>query len=163
MRPAPSRQRIVLTAIGRERWHQRTDARPSKPKPPKPVSVEQRLRELREQRPAQQARDLRVAALRSIWRREHVAFAEFRPLAIGIHQSLREAYPGWSWRVVRLALARHVRHVRYQQAIAAGGSRYDLNGQPCGEVNAEHARSACSNLAARGPHFRVIGGDATAI
>ncbi|EKZ3298465.1 ProQ/FinO family protein, partial [Salmonella enterica] len=36
--------------------------------------------------------------------------------------------------VLKAAIASYTRRIRYKRAIAAGGARYDINGQPCGEV-----------------------------
>ncbi|EGM1968764.1 prop effector, partial [Salmonella enterica] len=36
----------------------------------------------------------------------------------------------------------YVRRIRYKKALASGGARYDLNGQPCGEVTPEQQTAA---------------------
>ncbi|KYP92563.1 hypothetical protein WB67_10590 [bacteria symbiont BFo2 of Frankliniella occidentalis] len=43
---------------------------------------------------------------------------------------------------VKSALARYTSHYRYQKALAAGGHRYDLDGNPCGEVTPEQQAAA---------------------
>ncbi|WP_241609352.1 ProQ/FINO family protein [Rosenbergiella australiborealis] len=43
---------------------------------------------------------------------------------------------------VKSALARYTSHYRYQKALAAGGDRYDLDGNPCGEVTPEQQAAA---------------------
>ncbi|EAS1727475.1 proQ/FINO family protein [Salmonella enterica] len=43
--------------------------------------------------------------------------------------------------VLKATLASYTRRIRYQKALAAGGARYDLNGQPCGEVTAEQQQT----------------------
>jgi sRNA-binding protein len=48
---------------------------------------------------------------------------------------------------IKPALRLYVQRLMYQRALAAGGSRYDLNGEPCGEVTAEHAASAATAAA----------------
>jgi sRNA-binding protein len=40
------------------------------------------------------------------------------------------------------ALRLYVCRLMYQRALAAGGSRYGLDGEPCGEVTAKHAEEA---------------------
>ncbi|ECF6043876.1 proQ/FINO family protein [Salmonella enterica subsp. salamae] len=42
----------------------------------------------------------------------------------------------------RAAVAGYVRRIRYKKALASGGARYDLNGQPCGEVTPEQQTAA---------------------
>jgi sRNA-binding protein len=48
---------------------------------------------------------------------------------------------------IRPALRLYVQRLMYQRALAAGGSRYDLNGEPCGEVTAEQASIAATAAA----------------
>ncbi|EOC9843799.1 ProQ/FINO family protein [Escherichia coli] len=61
-----------------------------------------------------------------------------KPLKAGvIHDMLqdakaRELVTGHG--VLRGALTSYIHSTRYLKAIVAGGARYDLNGQPCGEV-----------------------------
>ncbi|EJI7470499.1 prop effector [Escherichia coli] len=50
--------------------------------------------------------------------------------------------------VLRGALTSHLHTTRYLKAIIAGGPRYDLNGQPCGEVT-EEDKSVASELLKR--------------
>ncbi|HFW4799630.1 TPA: ProQ/FINO family protein [Salmonella enterica subsp. diarizonae serovar 60-67:z35:-] len=47
---------------------------------------------------------------------------------------------------LKAAVASYVRRIRYQKAIAAGGARYDINGQPCGEVTPEQQQEAADEL-----------------
>lgn len=72
-----------------------------------------------------------------------------RPLAIGIQHELRKALdadpalaetPNW---LVKQALARYTRSPAYLEAVMAGASRVDLNGNAAGEVTEDarnHAR-----------------------
>lgn len=48
---------------------------------------------------------------------------------------------------IRYSLSAYTRRTGYIKALAAGGSRYDLNGQPHGEVSAEHQQDAINRLA----------------
>ncbi|EAY3716692.1 prop effector [Salmonella enterica] len=43
---------------------------------------------------------------------------------------------------VRVALGAYTSHAKYIRCVAAGGMRYDLNGEPCGEVTETAAKSA---------------------
>lgn len=47
---------------------------------------------------------------------------------------------------LKAALASYTRRIRYKKAIAAGGARYDLNGQPCGEITPEQQQTAADDL-----------------
>ncbi|HBM0000542.1 TPA: ProQ/FinO family protein [Salmonella enterica subsp. enterica serovar Kodjovi] len=48
--------------------------------------------------------------------------------------------------VLKAAIASYTRRIRYQKALAAGGARYDLNGQPCGEVTPEQQQESADAL-----------------
>ncbi|ENX5274804.1 ProQ/FINO family protein [Salmonella enterica] len=48
--------------------------------------------------------------------------------------------------VLKAAIASYTRRIRYQKALAAGGARYDLNGQPCGEITPEQQQEAADAL-----------------
>jgi hypothetical protein len=66
-----------------------------------------------------------------------------KPLKIGIGQELlagvgtHPAFTDVTRKDLRRALAAYTRAFRYRQALAAGGPRYDLAGQPDGEVTPE--------------------------
>lgn len=47
--------------------------------------------------------------------------------------------------VLKAALASYTRRIRYKKTLAAGGARYDLNGQPCGEVTPEQQKNAAES------------------
>ncbi|EII7445972.1 ProQ/FinO family protein [Salmonella enterica subsp. enterica serovar Newport] len=47
---------------------------------------------------------------------------------------------------LKAALASYTRRIRYKKAIAAGGARYDLNGQPCGEITPEQQQTAADGI-----------------
>ncbi|MCV8297935.1 ProQ/FinO family protein, partial [Escherichia coli] len=61
-----------------------------------------------------------------------------KPLKVGIFDDLIQdiAARGISLGqgTLRATLARYVQTPRYYRALVAGGARYDLKGQPCGEV-----------------------------
>jgi sRNA-binding protein len=69
-----------------------------------------------------------------------------KPLKIGIKEDIAAAgiMPAED---IRPALRLYVQRLMYQRALAAGGSRYDLNGEPCGEVTAEQAAGAAAAAA----------------
>jgi ProP effector len=73
-----------------------------------------------------------------------------RPLKRGVHNDLIEhgVLLARECRVLRWYVSRRM----YQVALAAGGPRYDLDGQPAGEVTpdeADHAKAAVSAIEAK--------------
>lgn len=50
---------------------------------------------------------------------------------------------------LKAALAGYTKSIKYLEALAAGGHRYDLTGQPCGEVTPEQQIIATASLAKR--------------
>ncbi|ECH9301624.1 proQ/FINO family protein [Salmonella enterica subsp. enterica] len=48
--------------------------------------------------------------------------------------------------VLKAAIASYTRRIRYQKALAAGGARHDLSGQPCGEITPEQQQEAAAAL-----------------
>ncbi|ECI5659700.1 proQ/FINO family protein [Salmonella enterica subsp. diarizonae] len=48
--------------------------------------------------------------------------------------------------VLKAAIASYTRRIRYKKALAAGGARYDLNGQRCGEITPEQQREAADDI-----------------
>ena len=83
---------------------------------------------------------------------ELAAYAVFRdaqPLAIGIHKLVMAAHPGLDKDAVRKALQRHTASTRYLKAVAAGGARFGLAGQPAGEVTPQQQKLAADGLRER--------------
>lgn len=75
-----------------------------------------------------------------------------KPLKAGvIHDMLQDAKArelAIGHGVLRGALTSYIHTTRYLKAIVAGGARYGLNGQPCGEVT-EEDKSVASELLKR--------------
>lgn len=69
-------------------------------------------------------------------------FRQFRPLALGIHESLIAALPQFEPQLVSRVVANHCRKPRYTKSLARGGRRFDLSGKPAGEVTAEEKKAA---------------------
>ena len=73
-----------------------------------------------------------------------------KPLKVGIHDDLiqdiaiRELAFGAG--TLRAAVASYVQSPRYYRALMAGGPRYDLKGQPCGEVTPQEQKEAETRL-----------------
>ena len=78
---------------------------------------------------------------------EHVygkfeVFRQFRPLALGIHESLIAAMPQFDPALIARVVANHCRKPRYIKSLARGGKRFDLSGKPAGEVKPEEKKAA---------------------
>ncbi|MBA4707802.1 ProQ/FINO family protein [Aquitalea aquatica] len=78
---------------------------------------------------------------------EHVyskfeVFRQFRPLALGIHESLIAALTQFDPTLISRVVANHCRKPRYVKSLARGGKRFDLAGKPTGEVTAEEKKAA---------------------
>lgn len=75
---------------------------------------------------------------------------EAKPLKIGLFQDLAEALAGderVSKTQLRQALRQYTSNWRYLHGCKAGAMRVDLNGEPCGELEQEHAEYAAKQLA----------------
>ena len=124
---------------------------PSKPKLPPDV---QRAREAAEQ----DAKRIRVAALHQaadalqiilIERYPHLfSAAAPKPLATGIHRILQEQ-TGAARPVLKLALTKLTRRSAYLAAMAAGGSRYDIDGKSAGVIGPDEQKGASEVLQRR--------------
>ncbi|ECK2143501.1 proQ/FINO family protein [Salmonella enterica subsp. enterica serovar Enteritidis] len=73
-----------------------------------------------------------------------------KPLKVGLLDDLMQDIAARSLTIgagaLKAAIASYTRRIRYKKALAAGGSRYDLNGQPCGEVTPEQQQEAADGL-----------------
>lgn len=74
------------------------------------------------------------------------AFRDAKPLAIGVHKAIMAAHPDIEKGALRQAMQRHTASTKYLKAIAAGGSRFGLDGAPAGEVTAEQRKQADQDL-----------------
>ena len=73
---------------------------------------------------------------------------EVRPLAVGIHELLEKKFPDRTPDQVRRAIAqwRYPRLGAYLRVVARGGPRYDLDGNPCGEISTSEQENARERL-----------------
>lgn len=69
-----------------------------------------------------------------------------RPWAIGLFEELKTKNTGFTGQLLREALHRFTKMEAYQAALAAGGQRYDLDGNERGEVTDEQRRKASEKL-----------------
>jgi ProP effector len=107
-----------------------------------------------------------IAALAGLFPAVFVAeqWKPHRPLKRGVHNDLieRGVLLARECRVLRLYVSRRM----YQVALAAGGARYGLDGQPAGEVTPDEANTAKAAVAAieakRARKAKVIADERTA-
>lgn len=73
-----------------------------------------------------------------------------KPLKVGVLDDIQRDIAARSLTigagVLKAAIASYTRRIRYKRAIAAGGARYDLNGQPCGEITPEQQQTAADDI-----------------
>ncbi|ECS8430933.1 proQ/FINO family protein [Salmonella enterica] len=73
-----------------------------------------------------------------------------KPLKVGVLDDLMQDISARNLTigagVLKAAIASYTRRIRYQKALAAGGARHDLNGQPCGEITPEQQQKAADAL-----------------
>ncbi|EIZ2107015.1 ProQ/FinO family protein [Salmonella enterica] len=73
-----------------------------------------------------------------------------KPLKVGVLDDIQQDIAAHGLTigagVLKAAIASYTRRIRYKKAIAAGGSRYDLNGQPCGEITPEQQQTAADDI-----------------
>ncbi len=73
-----------------------------------------------------------------------------RPIKLRIQKDIQSRSPGSFTRAALSAfLHRHTGSTSYLLAIAKGGPRFDLDGQPDGEISDEHRKAAADELARR--------------
>lgn len=126
----------------------------SKQPEPEATSIEKS-----EQKPADATRKQSAAAKLNHRRLEKLSglfpavinLTEPKPLKVGIledmSQSLKARGETFGEGQIKNALARYTRNWRYQTALAAGGSRYNIAGQPEGQVTTEQQKKAAEMLA----------------
>lgn len=73
-------------------------------------------------------------------------FRDIQPLAIGIHKAIITAHPDIDKGALRRTLQRHTSSTKYLKSVAAGGSRFGLDGVPTGDVTAEQQKQANQDL-----------------
>ena len=79
----------------------------------------------------------------------YAVFRECRPLALGIHKTLRERSPELAQDAIRVALKIHTGSTRYLKSLAQAEQRFDLDDQPAGTVTPEQKEIAANTLRER--------------
>ena len=116
---------------------QQQRARPAKPLPAN-LSEEER------------ARIERNRQLNTVWNllaKHYPTFRERLPLKIGVIDDLCTRHPDLERTLLVAVLKRHVNHPRYHERVAAGGSRYELDGTVSEGPGIEPAHIARANAA----------------
>lgn len=88
----------------------------------------------------------------SVLKQLHLDFkvlGEHAPLAIGIDKQIQTARPDIDRKTLRAALGAHTRSTRYLKALQHANQRFDLQGQPVGEVTDEQRALASKELTER--------------
>lgn len=129
-----------------------TRSSPKKPRPAEAAATSKKATKVPPKATQYGHREQRDQDLRLLGERFAV-FREGKPLAIGIHKSLREAVPEFDVNRIRAVLGNHVRSTRYLKAVSQGGARFDLTGAVAGEVTEEQRAQAATELKAR---YRVV-------
>ena len=80
-------------------------------------------------------------------------FRNGQPLAIGIHKAIKARLPDIGEGSLRIALKGYTASTKYLKVIANGKQRFDLDGNPAGEVTAEQRQQALEMIKER---FRKI-------
>ena len=77
------------------------------------------------------------------------AFRDCKPLALKIDASIAERMPDVDRKSLRAALRMHTASTRYLKAVERSQQRFDLDGQPAGEVTEEQRTHASTTLKER--------------
>ncbi|ENC5545567.1 ProQ/FinO family protein [Salmonella enterica] len=120
----------------------------SEPQQAKPKSVQERVRP--EGMNRRQWKNLKnVRRVLAFWP-ELFDLDNPKPLKTGVLNDLMQDIAARDLTIgagaLKAALASYTRRIRYKKAIAAGGVRYDLNGQPCGEITPEQQQTAADDI-----------------
>ncbi len=80
---------------------------------------------------------------------ECAAFRDCKPLALRIDNAILERFPEFERKVLRVALRMHTASTRYLKAVERSAQRFDLDGNPAGEVTDEQRAHAAQLLKER--------------
>ena len=79
----------------------------------------------------------------------YAVFRDCKPLALGIHKTIKERMPELDVAQLRSAMKIHTASTRYLKAQVVGKERFDLDGNPAGEVTEEQREVASTTLRER--------------
>ncbi|WP_322012133.1 ProQ/FINO family protein [Paraburkholderia sp. J12] len=128
--------------------------KPAQPHGQRPA--QHRQRPARAQQPAanlteaEKARIERNRQLNTVWNvfaKHYPAFRDRLPLKIGVAEDLVARHPDYDRTLIVAVLKRHVNHPRYHERVAAGGSRYELDGSASAGPGIEASHIGRANAA----------------
>jgi ProP effector len=73
------------------------------------------------------------------------------PLALNTYKAIKSSHKNVTAKPLQRALSAWTKSPRYLKAVAAGGNRFDLAGNPAGVIEPSHAQHAADTLAQRKP------------
>lgn len=80
---------------------------------------------------------------------ESPAFRDCKPLALRIDAAILTRFPAFDRKNLRVALRMYTASTKYLKAVERGTERFDLDGNPAGEVTAEQREHAAATLKER--------------
>ncbi|MGF6604696.1 hypothetical protein P3T23_009452 [Paraburkholderia sp. GAS448] len=143
-RSAPPRQPALAHAP-------ETGSRPEAPPHP-PVSALPPATHAGKGNKARIERNRQFHAIWNVFAKHHPAVRDRLPLKIGVASELAARHPQYSQALIQLVLGRHVNHPRYRERVAAGGSRYELDGSVSASPGITAGHIASANAALLGVH-----------
>lgn len=85
----------------------------------------------------------------ALLRTEFQLFRNNLPLAIGIHRVIKERLPDIGIKKLRLAMKIHTSSTAYLKSLSGSEIRFDLDGNPAGEVTADQRKAALDTVRER--------------
>ena len=76
----------------------------------------------------------------------YAVFKQFKPLAIGIHETLETVLKQHEPRLIHRVLSNHCRKPRYMKSVANGSKRFSLDNKPVSDLTPEEKMSAQKQL-----------------
>lgn len=80
---------------------------------------------------------------------EFAVFRDCKPLALRIDATIRERFPELDRKALRSAMHTHTASTRYLKAVERSAQRFNLDGEPAGEVTDEQRAHASATLKER--------------
>ncbi|WP_321953530.1 ProQ/FINO family protein [Paraburkholderia bannensis] len=94
----------------------------------RPQRAPQQLANLSEAEKARIERNRQLNTVWNVFAKLYPAFRDRLPLKIGVAEDLVTKHPDYERTLIVAVLKRHVNHPRYHERVAAGGSRFELDG-----------------------------------
>jgi sRNA-binding protein len=76
----------------------------------------------------------------------YAVFKQFKPLAIGIHETLETVLKQHEPQLIHRVLSNHCRKPRYMKSVANGSKRFSLDNKPVSDLTPEEKLSAQKQL-----------------